>query len=223
MISNRHIRRDFSRWIDQSLNNSVRTMCGMRSTDKFCGIPGVTEQPLVVARKRGKNLPGWCYECCVHAAAEIAQFFGMHGTTWCPPELYTLYSRAADVLLAMKIEYSKDFLYHEGIVRKFDPCPTDYSPKSADYVRNSTNPLYRIWSGMLTRCYDVDFPGYRDYGGRGIRVCDRWHQFENFVDDVGHRPDGLSIDRIDVNGDYNPENVRWATALQQARNKRVTA
>lgn len=82
-------------------------------------------------------------------------------------------------------------------------------------------PEYSVWRGMLTRCNPAN--GHKDYGGRGISVCSRWHAFWSFYDDMGPRPSGKhSIDRIDTNGNYEPINCRWATIQQQSRNKRST-
>lgn len=85
--------------------------------------------------------------------------------------------------------------------------------------RMTKTSTYRVWSGMKARCYTPSAAGYANYGGRGIRVCTRWHKFENFLADMGERPEGMSLDRINGNGDYTPANCRWATRLEQNRNQ----
>lgn len=80
--------------------------------------------------------------------------------------------------------------------------------------------VHRIWKGMRNRCNNEATPRYKDYGGRGIRVCARWDSFENFYADMGDPPEGLTLDREDNDGDYEPSNCRWATQAEQQANKR---
>ncbi len=84
----------------------------------------------------------------------------------------------------------------------------------------SNKPIYNTWSRMHARCYNPRIERYRYYGGRGIKVCRRWHKFENFYADMGNCPtSGHSLGRIDNDANYSPKNCRWETRDQQANNK----
>ena len=85
----------------------------------------------------------------------------------------------------------------------------------------SYSPEYKSWAGAVQRCTNPNCTGYEFYGGRGITVCSQWlHSFEQFFKDMGVRPKGTSLDRIDVNGDYKPSNCKWATQKEQNYNTR---
>jgi len=88
------------------------------------------------------------------------------------------------------------------------------------HATTRTTPTYNSWAQISQRCENKNNAAFNNYGGRGITVCARWRVFENFLADMGERPLGCSLDRVNNDGNYEPVNCRWATRLEQARNRR---
>ena len=86
----------------------------------------------------------------------------------------------------------------------------------------SESRTYQAWSDMKRRCTNPESHRFHHYGGRGIKVCDRWMDFRAFYEDMGECPPGYSIERVDVNGNYEPSNCKWIPRHEQARNKRTS-
>ena len=100
------------------------------------------------------------------------------------------------------------------------PRPASKGNKNGVTHGLSRHSAYNSWKKMIQRCTDPNNKDYHLYGGRGITVCERWLDVRNFVDDMGERKDGWSIERIDVDGNYHPENCFWIPLKYQAKNRR---
>lgn len=109
-----------------------------------------------------------------------------------------------------------------GCKRAGKPSPkaSKHGHTETRFGKTTTSRTYRIWNSMRSRCEYPSHTNYRFYGGRGITVCERWKSFEMFLADVGKIAEGMSLDRIDSNGNYEPSNVRVIPIKLQARNKR---
>ena len=131
--------------------------------------------------------------------------------------------------MTCSIDECNDVVYSRGWCQKHwkrwsrHGSPTIEGRNKHGHARHgSKHPLYETWMNMRRRCENPNSTNYKNYGARGIKVCDRWQSFENFLADMGEKPDpALTLDRTNNEGDYEPDNCRWATRKEQRANKRA--
>ena len=135
-----------------------------------------------------------------------------------------------------KVDNCENLVFAKGFCRKHYLRDYRYGDVNAvkerkDYIKKGKESpnykhgkwdhyLYKTWKNMMSRCYSESDHAYKNYGARGIKVCDRWHDINNFILDMHPKPEGKSLDRIDNQKGYCPENCRWASDTTQSRNRR---
>ncbi len=131
---------------------------------------------------------------------------------------YVIWECLCDCGKTIEVQSSYLLDNREGHGTRSCGCLMSDSKTTHGHSRDRT---YRSWDGMKQRCLNSNAGNFHKYGGRGIMICERWMVFENFLADMGERPEGKTLDRMDNEGHYEPENCRWATGSEQNMNRKA--
>ena len=116
---------------------------------------------------------------------------------------------------------AKGYYLRSGITKSCGCLQQESRTKHGHALSSKASPTYKSWENMMQRCTNPKHHHWSKYGGAGITVCDRWKTFTNFLQDMGERPEGKTIDRIDFNKGYEPQNCKWSTPKEQQRNRKA--
>lgn len=163
-----------------------------------------------------------CRECQYHALYNPEREIGKKYGKWRVVEFIGMHRRLQQYYCICECGFKGKHCVADLRAGKSQQCSTCHNRENA--ANNITHgmhntPLYKVWTSMVQRCTNPKVQFYSRYGGRGIKVCDRWKKFENFLADMGERPEGMTIDRIDNDGDYEPSNCKWVTHQQNCNNR----